>query len=356
MYTWRRGNTTIAALLVTVLAGCAGTSQSLPPASSGTLPLGVLPHVEFNPKAKVAIWALSAAYGYDIFGLNSKGNKTVTAIDTMSNDCVGPNTLKVDHAENLWVSCGASTAGPGSVQEYAPGSRKPSVTFADTFSCGSNCVFTGNPSDMAFDSNGHAFGANVTQQCNPGCNSASYPAVWWSIKSPSSPPTGISDPDFRNADYTDVDSFGNLYVEGYGCVGTACGALLDEIANPTAKSPAITNLIAPSSSTNVGGVYVSNGGRVLNLVNSDARTMAQYALPWKSGESPFRILGPTGTNYYGGGYPISGGFNRGDKLVVLGDAYGWLDVGKVATNHWAVVANVNLYQGVLSAAYVPSDK
>ena len=350
---YSRSNT-LAALLVALLTGCAGSSQSLPSASSASLTFGTQPHIEFNPRAKVALWALTVAYGY-IYGLDSKGNKTVTAIDTMSNDCVEPSTVKVDHAENLWVSCGASTSGPGSIQEYAPGSKKPSVTFADTFSCGSSCVFDGYPLDMAFDSDGHAFAVNVTQQCNPSCPS-NYPAVWWSTKSPSSPPMGISDPDFTNADYTDVDSSGNLYVEGYGCVGTACGALLDEIANPTAKSPTITNLIAPGPSVSVGGVYVSNSGRVLNLVNSDARTMAQYALPWKSGESPFRILGPTGTNYFGGGYPISGGFNRGDKLVVLGDAYGWLDVGKVATNHWAVVANVNLYQGVLSAAYVPSDK
>ena len=117
------------------------SSQSLPSASSASLTFGTQPHIEFNPRAKVALWALTVAYGY-IYGLNSKGNKTVTAIDTMSNDCVEPSTVKVDHAENLWVSCGASTSGPGSIQEYAPGSKKPSVTFADTFSCGSSCVLT----------------------------------------------------------------------------------------------------------------------------------------------------------------------------------------------------------------------
>jgi hypothetical protein len=353
MHNSYRGNNRLIALLVALLTGCAGTSQNLPSAS-GALRLGPRPHIEFNSNAKVAIWALSATYNY-IYGLNSKGNKTLSAIDMVTNDCLEPATIKVDHAENLWVSCGSSISGPGSLQEYAPGSSKSSVTFADTFSCGSNCVFKGGPLDMAFDSDGHAFAVNGSQECNPGCTS-SYPAVWWSTKSPSSPPTGISDSDLIYADFTDVDSSGNLYVEGSGCIGTACGALLDEIANPTAKSPTITNLIAPGPSTSVSAIYVSNGGRVLNLVNSNARTMARYALPWKSGESPFRILGPTGTNYYGGGYPISGGFNRGDKLVVLGDGNGWLDVGKVASNHWAVVANVNLYQGVLSAAYVPSDK
>jgi hypothetical protein len=132
--------------------------------------------------------------------------------------------------------------------------------------------------------------------------------------------------------------------------------MLDEISNPTTASPKITHLIAPYASSSVGALYVSNKGQVLNLVDSESRTMLQYALPWVSHESPFNVLGPTPTNYYGGGYPIAGGFDRGDKQAVLGDAFGWLDVGKVAKNRWSAVTNVNLFPGVLGAAYVPSDK
>jgi hypothetical protein len=315
------------------------------------------PHVIFDSHAVVGLWAIVAsAYTY-IFGENAKGNKTVTAIDVQSNGCVGPANLKVDHAENLWLACGSSPSDAGVIQAYAPGSKKPSATFTDSFTCGEGCYFDANANDVATDSSGHVFAANpFSETCDPSCTDWTYPLVWWNATSPSSPAAGIAEPDMTNGDYIDVDPSGNLYVEGYGCIDSQCGAMLDEISNPTTASPKITHLIAPYASSSVGALYVSNRGRVLNLVDSESRTMLQYALPWVSHESPFNVLGPTPTNYYGGGYPIAGGFDRGDKQAVLGDAFGWLDVGKVAKNRWSAVTNVNLVPGVLGAAYVPSDK
>jgi hypothetical protein len=316
------------------------------------------PHVVVSSRAVVGLWAIVASAYTFIFGENAKGNKTVTAIDVQSNGCVGPSNLKVDHAENLWLACGSSPSDAGVIQAYPPGSKKPTGTFPDSFTCGEGCYFDANANDVATDSSGHVFAANpFSETCDPSCTDWTYPLVWWNAKSPSSPATGIAEPDMTNGDYIDVDPSGNLYVEGYGCIDSQCGAMLDEIGDPTTTSPRITHLIAPSSpSSSVGALYVSNKGRVLNLVDSGSRTMLQYALPWVSHESPFNVLGPTPTNYYGGGYPIAGGFDRADKLAVLGDAYGWLDVGKVAKNRWSAVTNVNLFPGVLSAAYVPSDK
>jgi hypothetical protein len=314
-------------------------------------------HVTFDGHAVVGLWAIVAsAYTY-IFGENAKGNKTVTAIDVQSNGCIGPSNLKVDHAENLWLACGTSPSDAGVIQAYAPGSKEPAATFTDSFTCGAGCYFDANANDVATDSSGHVFAANpFSETCDPSCTDWTYPLVWWNAKSASSPATGIAEPDMTNGDYIDVDPSGNLYAEGYGCIESQCGAILDEISDPTTASAKITHLIAPYTGSSVGAIYVSNKGQVLNLVDSGSRTMLQYALPWVPHELPFNVLGPTPTNYYGGGYPIAGGFDRADKLAVLGDAYGWLDIGKVAKNRWSAVTNVNLFPGVLGAAYVPSDK
>lgn len=393
----------IGCALATLVAGCAGASQGIPNAGSGTAqwgaayhvdptdvarsrtsPVALLeleiagkipvpiarpvllrmlaaelsgrtPHIRFDHTAKVGIWADPGCCGY-IFGQDSKGGKTVTGIDAKANGCEAPNSLKVDHGENLWLACnyyGSLDAGP---QEYKPGSKAPAATYREQINCGNGCTYEASAFDVAFDSSGHVFVSNnFSQECKSSCVDGVYPAAWWNESSPSSPATGIKDPDLTNGDYLDVDSAGNLYVGGFGCVGSSCGYLVDEIGSPT-TSPAIANLIPPGVIVYADSLYVSNHGKVLDLVDSNARTMSQYALPWIPSEAPFNVLGPTPTNYYGQGYPFAGGFNSDNTRVVLGDAYGWLDIGSVRKNRWSLVTNENLYQGVLDAAYVPSDK
>ncbi len=315
------------------------------------------PRVRFNMVAKVGLWAVETFNQY-IFGLDSKGNKTLTAIYTLDSGCFEPFGSKVDHSKNLWIACSEYQSGNGAVQEYAPASKTLTATFNETADCGSGCTFEAAPLDVATDSSGHVFAANsYSELCNPSCQSPIYPAVWWNERSPSSPPTGIQDADVANAFYTDVDAKGNLYLAGRGSIGSQSGTLLDEISDPTSTSPTITNLIPPGDAlANVSGLYVSNGGKVLNLVFSNTRTVAQYALPWISNESPFNVLGPTLEDYFGGGSPFDGGFGLGDKRIALGDGNGWIDVGEVAKNHWSIVGDIDLYPGITSAAYVPSDK
>jgi hypothetical protein len=244
----------------------------------------------------------------------------------------------------------------GGAQEYSPGSNTPSATYTESIDCGNGCTYEADVFDVAFDSSGHVFASNTfSQECKSSCTSGIYPVAWWNASPPSSPATGIQDPDLTVGDYLDVDSEGNLYLAGDGCIGSACGFLVDEISNPT-TSPTIENLVAPISLGERGFLYVSNHGKVLNVMDSAARTMSQYALPWVPREMPFAVLGPTLTNYYGEGYPEAGGFDPNSTRVAIGDAYGWLDMGTVRKNRWGVVANVNLYAGVLDAAYVPSDK
>ena len=100
---------------------------------------------------------------------------------------------------------------------------------------------------------------------------------------------------------------------------------------------------------------MSNDGSVLNVVDETARTISQYELPWIANETPFKILGPTLTRM-GEGEPTSGGFDRGEKHLAIGDADGWIDIGNVASNRWSAAGNENLKHGNLGAAYVPSDK
>ncbi|MGC1381850.1 MAG: hypothetical protein WA814_12605, partial [Candidatus Baltobacteraceae bacterium] len=337
--------------------GPAGRPSALPPSVRerllATLALRPRPVVRFHRNAKVGLWVSSSFYNY-IFGQSANGKKTLTAIDAASNACYAPTGIKVDHAGNLWVACYGGYA-PGAVQEYPRGSKTPSAVFEDAGCAGSGCSFTGYPLDEAFDRNGNVFATNAfVQYCNPSCEDTGDIA-FWSTSAPSAPPALISDPNLLDPYFMDVDNAGNLYVDGYGCLGSACGYLLDEISNPT-TAPAIVNLIAPRTIGYAGGVYVSNGGTVLNLIDQDARTISQYALPWVTHEQPFNVLGPTPANYFGLGDPVSGGFNQNDTSQADADSDGWIDIGKVSSNRFTAVTNINLNGDDEGAAYVPSDK
>lgn len=67
----------------------------------------------------------------------------------------------------------------------------------------------------------------------------------------------------------------------------------------------------------------------------------------------FNKLGPTLLNTEGYGQPVSGGFNYHDRRQALGDAWGWVDHGRVTTN--LRFANTDRDLGALNtgAAYVP---
>jgi hypothetical protein len=314
------------------------------------------PHLAFRRSSSVSLWVSDLAYSY-VIGTNGSGKQIVTAIDTGQNGCLDPNGIKVDHSLNLWVACSFnSSMANGVVQEYKPGSSTPFATFSDA-GCNSPCTsFNASAQDVAFDSNGHVFAANGdSNECDPTCSAPLVAAVWWPSNSPSSVPTPIEDPNINNfGGFLDVDAAGNLYVTGQGCIGTACGYLLDEIENPTGASPTVVNLIPPSFSADLEGVYVSNGGTVLNVTDGTSRKTSQYHLPWTG--VPLDKLGPTVQNIAGFGQPVSGGFNYADKRLALGDEFGWVDIGRVATDAWTAATNIDINALNVGAAFVPSDK
>ncbi|MGB8909791.1 MAG: hypothetical protein WCC84_13695 [Candidatus Cybelea sp.] len=299
----------------------------------------------------------------------------MATIDAGANGCNSPTGIKVDHKQNLWVACYES----GSIQSYSPGSNQLSATYDDYYCeayCHSqgaaatqpgarsakikgHCEIGGAPADVAFDSQGHVFAANPSSAltCPTFGMSGVAALVWWKRHSPHSNMVTIAG---GAAFSLDVDAAGNLYAGvGDNCYpsssGYACENAVDEVDNPTGSSPTPTEIIPPVSADLLGGIYVSNNGTVLNVVDETARTISQYKLPWIASETPFNILGPTLARM-GKGEPTSGGFDEGDKHLVLGDADGWIDLGSVATNHWSTVSKKNLKYGNYGAAYVPSDK
>jgi hypothetical protein len=335
------------------LTGCAQVPSTPGVVAAGLS--GAPDHLGSAAEAKVGLWANA---GNVIFGQNSKGNQTITAINTGKDGCSAPNGIKVDHSNNLWVACTQFNSEYGALLKYAARSDSLAATFDEPVDCGSGCTFEWYAFDVAFDSHGHLFAGTYSQTCDPTCEN-SYPALWWNEGSPSSPASGISDPNIDAASWIDVDGDGNLYLSGQGCRGDRCGIVVDEIADPTSPSATVTNLMFVTSSASQlvpYALYISNHGTVMNLTDPYSRTIAQYALPWIANESPFRTLGPTLANYYGEGYPEGGGFDRGDKLLAIGDAFGWIDVGKVKNNRWSMTGDANLNTKILDAAYVPSDK
>jgi hypothetical protein len=380
------------AALVTLLSGCGGSpsaSTAVPgvagaPASTadvlklqlaGRLPtflprtallraLHILNANKHRPSVKrhagnPGLWVSSLAYSY-VVGLSPDAQHTVTAIDVGSNGCEDPYGIKVDHSNNLWVACAFnSSMSNGVVQEYKQGASTPAATFNDA-GCSSPCTsFDASAQDVAFDASGHVFASNIdSNECVPYCTNNLYPVVWWPANSPNSLPTGIKDPNIIfSGGYLDVDANGSVYTSGYGCIGTACGYLLDKIVNPTSASPTVTNLVPPSFNYDLEGVYASKSGTVLSVTDGDSRTISEYHLnPWNA--TAFKKNGPTLTNIEGYGQPIAGGYTKDENTLVQGDAFGWVDVGKVDgnNNNWQTFTNPDINALNAGAAYVPSDK
>ncbi|HLY02551.1 MAG TPA: hypothetical protein VKR56_08635 [Candidatus Cybelea sp.] len=309
---------------------------------------------------KIGLWVADTDYAY-LLGFSANGKKTINLVDAETNNCYLPIGLKVDHNKNLWVACqyNYNTFENGIIQEYSAAGVLLN-TYNDT-SCGTSCGSSyeaGFPDDVAVDSQGNVFAANIETEvvnCNPSCTYTYSPTVvWW--PSSGGQPTFITDPNMAATAamlFLDTDTAGNVYVDGETSQDYPGSPELDEISNPT-TSPTISDLIPPGTITYGGGVYVSthDGAQTLNVTDQVALTTSQYPLPFGALS---RVLGPTLTNFKGNGNPISGGFNKTDTDQVIADGYGWLDVGKVNTNKYSVLTNFNILNPE-GAAYSPSDK
>ena len=189
--------------------------------------------------------------------------------------------------------------------------------------------------------------------CNPSCTiSHGGGYEFWPAGNPSATPGLVILPIDNPVDdlyYLDVDSAGNLWFDYYGCSGMSCGYGIGEIVSPTSASYTFVSIEPPGFLAFAGGVYTSNGGNTVNVVDQNNRTITQFDL---SGAIT-ATLGPTAPI----GNPVGLGFNATDKRVALGDAkLEALDLGSVAANKWRQEKSLLFIAPLEGAAYTPSDK
>jgi len=302
--------------------------------SAATLerPFAVRP---FRNDATAVFW-LSDAQGY-IWQLDRKA--TIVGVLT---DCEEPAGIKVDRNGNLWAAC---TDG-STIQEYTPGASTASLVLDDTPGF--------YPNDVAVDEHGDVYAVNIEGIVCRASSCTSYPGnvVYWKAaqRSNGALPTGvIADPNMYEGSFIDTDDAGNLYVDMLN--QAAFAGETDRIGSPREPHPSITNLgIDPDVP---GGVYVSNGGTVLNVLDQQARTIGRYRLP---GITSLGVLGSLPQNYEKSAQPIGFGFSKGDRSVAVADAgCRALDLGAVQANTFVQLLNASFVDPV-GAAFVTSDK
>ncbi len=312
----------------------------------------------------VRVWLANVSFNY-LIGLDQSG-KAVDAIDVGANGCIGPASVKIDRLRNIWVGCESESSkrlpDGASEQEY---SRAGSLlqTYTWTAPCpkvASECQAFGS-GDGGPDNRGHVFATAA----GPGIlvhgiqKNLDSGFFWWRAGDPGGNPTFISlgkwcEPICLPV-YMDTDKSGNLWFTYIGIIGGREGFGLGEVASPTTK-PQIVTIFAPDPYDQVNGVVTSNGGKVLNVVNTTKREIDRYKLPVTPASKPLKTLGPTLSGDGGLGFPVAGGFNKDETKLAIGDQGGWLDVGTVASNRWKAVLNLQFFPNVDSAAYTPSDK
>ncbi len=343
----------------------------------GPAPIGVLraqlrqletqprPHFGLRRDARgVEIWSALTGADY-VLGSPGSGKKVSATIDTETQTTPGyyPGGLKVDHSRNLWVANEVggfgSTSFAGVVQEYTNGKLANAYSVQCPASGGSSCTYMYSTSfDVAVNAK-NVFAALEFldyEVCNPSCKEYDVSGFeYWPNGSPSATPTLIA-LNYRSPvvalGWADVDSSGNLWFSDSGYYdGSHYGYGLGEITSPTTK-PKFTQVEPFGTYSFWGGVYASNGGKTLNVVDEGVQKVYQYALPLSPSGTPFNTLAPCQS----GCMPTSGGFNKGDTKMVIGDSNGWLDIGKIKTDHWKQAQAPEMNSGLEGAAYTPSDK
>lgn len=316
----------------------------------------------------VSVWAADTYDNY-IVGLKKNLTKAVTAIQTYSNGCYYPTQIKVDHSSNIWAGCQDNLSFTGGAVAEWNGAGNAVTSYSTGCpngwgGCDYGYFYNYGSYSSAADAN-DVFASIVFAygyKCTPSCGFTYNAGVeWWPAGQPSATPTFDALP-YGNPVYDvyfmDEDGSGNLWMTFYGCLTYypySCGNGLGEISNPTSASWTFTTVENPGTYSCSGGVYVGNHGSTLNVTDPCTRDTYQYALPLSIGGGPSNTLGPTPTNLFGAGDPVSGGFSANDSKIILGDSSGWLDRGVVSSNAWKAKASINV-QNPQGAAFTPSDK
>lgn len=330
---------------------------------------GPRPHIDARRNSgPIAVWTTNNSYDY-LIGLTKK-NKAVAVIDTASNGCYAPFTVKVDHSKNVWTACELNNSIGGTVQEYSrAGVLKYSYAAEPPCNPSAGCQ-----SSFAYLYDGGATATDVfgavslagAYTCNlSGCGWQYYTGFVYLPRSNPSANTKFvalpyGDPGVESVGFMDLDQSGNIWFDYYGCQSLgSCGYALGELTNPTSTAFGFTTIFEPGTLGSCpAGIYVSkqDGAETLSVTDTCSREIYQYHMPVTPESAPFKILGPTPSDLGGHGGPVSGGFNKAGTSTVQGDAYGWLDLGDVSSNKWKTTANIDTIPSLGGAAYTPSDR
>jgi hypothetical protein len=319
---------------------------------------GVRPTFKATKTGTVAIWATDTDFNY-LVGQASNGRTTVTTTNLAPNNCYSPVGVRVDASQNVWVACELTSPSTvsGALQEYnSSGTYQKQYLPACPTGITGCTAFAGYGWDSGIDSKGNVYTSLNLYSINSTLGAG---FEWWSKGKTTAKPhlisTGADCSPVCGVGYMDIDASDNIWFTFAGYNGTVYGAGLGEVTSPT-KNPVVT-IVEPAGTYGFfGGVNVSDAGKTLNVIDQEARTISQYHLPLSTGATPFNTLGPIPQNAFGVGNPVSGGFNKNESKIAIGDSGGWLDVGTIAKNKWSLVSSPNFYSGLEGAAYTPSDK
>ncbi|HEY3674992.1 MAG TPA: hypothetical protein VGK84_03295, partial [Candidatus Tumulicola sp.] len=204
---------------VVTLAACSQQSTTAfapSPAQIAPLLAGVHNH------GTVGLWATSGSGGY-VLGLSANGRTLVSSIATKPNCSIGPSSVKVDSAQNVWANCydlGDSAMGGGMLEYNSSGTLLHGYGANGQFECpsGDACYFSSW--DGGWDSKGHVF-AELSDATDTTKNQGLTPGFfWWNAKKPANPtfiPAGMGSCNpICTIYHMDVDAHGNIWFDFIG--------------------------------------------------------------------------------------------------------------------------------------------
>jgi hypothetical protein len=283
--------------------------------------------------------------GY-IWGLK-KDHKVVAYMT----DCSGAEGGVVDKSGRLVVACtntgtvniynAGNTTGPADVvlQEDQSGYSYPAAAFEDN--------------------SGNIYVTNLYNytNCDPYCYFSPGNVAYWKTSNQASgayPSGTYQDPNMYEDYFGDVDTSGNVYLDG---LNNSFEPEVDEVSN-LINSPSATNLNI--SLEFPGGVYVISprGTAELSVIDQGEYGSGQdalyvYSLPYSGN---LLYTDKPKQNIENLCDPVAGGYNNAESEILIGDAgCHSADLGVIATNHWKDRANID-FDVPIDGAFIPSDK